>query len=100
MRDGQSGLLGDVLELRDRGQRELRLRRSRRALRDDREQGDAQGEPEVHGFGVPKLYKRQKRLRLAHPDSYCLGSGQFEILRARSLAPLVKTRGFGMTPFK
>jgi hypothetical protein len=26
--------------------------------------------------------------------------GQFEILRARSLAPLVKARGFGMTPFK
>ena len=60
MRDGQSGLLGDVLELRDRGQRELRLRRSRRALRDDREQGDAQGEPEVHGFGVPRLYKRER----------------------------------------
>jgi hypothetical protein len=26
--------------------------------------------------------------------------GQFEILRARSLAPLVKARGFGMTCFK
>jgi len=25
---------------------------------------------------------------------------QFEILRARSLAPLVKARGFGMTPSK
>jgi hypothetical protein len=26
--------------------------------------------------------------------------GQFEILRARSLAPLVKARGFGMTALK
>jgi hypothetical protein len=32
--------------------------------------------------------------------SASLGSGQFEILRARSLAPLVKARGFGMTYFK
>ena len=71
MRDGQSGLLGDVLELRDRGQRELRLRRSRRALRDDREQGDAQGEPEVHGFGVPRLYKRE-RMRIDGVAPRCL----------------------------
>lgn len=34
----------------------------------------------------------------AHRDKF--GSGQFEIVRARFLAPRVKARGFGMTPFQ
>ena len=71
MRDGQSGLQGDVFEVRDGRGRDLRFRRSRRALRDDREQGDAQGEPKVHGFGVPRLYKRE-RMRIDGVAPRCL----------------------------